>query len=362
MDAFSSRGIRTLVITRNYAGLSLEEISGSIHVLRSPTFGRVLGINGIIYFIYSVRQLLRFRARYDVVHCQQLFGPAMAAVFAGFVTKKPAVVRVTLSGGTGEAAAVRKMPFSGIRLRLLRRVRRWIVLNGEMREEIEGLGISRERIRVIYNGTDLPDPSNITAKYKEDLRNEMELPSGFLGVFAGRLSEEKNLDVLIRAWASLLASVSDSYLLIIGGDSAYRGVGADLRELAERLGITRHVRFLGHQPNVKDYILASDVFVLPSSAEGMSNSLVEAFSCGASIIASDIRANMELCEHGSDSLVVSVRNEAALLNALQKVSSDKAFAEKIGRSARAKAERLLSRENMIASYISVYQEAAKDNG
>ncbi len=84
-------------------------------VHRSPVAGRSMSLNGLIYFVDVVLWLLRNRNRYDVIHCQQMFGPAMAACAASVLIRKPVVVRVTLSGATGEAAAVKRMSLSGLR-------------------------------------------------------------------------------------------------------------------------------------------------------------------------------------------------------------------------------------------------------
>jgi glycosyltransferase involved in cell wall biosynthesis len=361
MRAFGDRGVRTYICTRNYEGRPHQEDIGDAKVYRSPVFGRSRGLNGIMYFAYVVFWLIFNRNKYDVVHCQQMFGPAMAAAIAGIFTGRPPIVRITLSGPTGEAEAIRTMPFSGLRLRLLKRIARWIVLTREMRDEIAAIGIREDRIRVVYNGTDLPAKAAYENSVRAEKRAELGLPAGNLGIFVGRLSEEKNLDTLIRSWVDVSRAVPDSHLLLLGADSAYRGAESVLRQLAAELNISSNVHFLGHRTEVKNYLLASDVFILPSSAEGMSNALVEAFACGLPIVASRIEANMELCADGLDSLTVPVSDEAAIASAICRIFEDEGLAQVLAENARAKAENFLSADNMIDAYLAIYSEALSEN-
>lgn len=101
---------------------------------------------------------------------------------------------------------------------------------------------------------------------------------------------------------------------------------------------------------------ASDVFVLPTTTEGMSNSLVEAFACGAAIVATDIPANTEICEDGINSLLVPVADVAELAKAIDRVFSSGDLGYKLGRAAREKAENSLSVDNMVESYVEAYKE------
>ena len=95
------RGVATYACVRNYHGLpSTEQVDGtSFH--RSPVFGRGLAINGILYFASTFLWLLRNRDKYDVIHCQQMFGPTMVAAVASFFIRKPILTRVTTIGELG---------------------------------------------------------------------------------------------------------------------------------------------------------------------------------------------------------------------------------------------------------------------
>jgi glycosyltransferase involved in cell wall biosynthesis len=262
---------------------------------------------------------------------------------------------VTTIGELGEVKQIREMPFSRLRLWLIKRVSAWAALTSEMKKELVGLGIEPNRIRVINNSTDIPSERGYEPKTKARLRLELGLGPEKIGIFVGRLSDEKNLDVLIRAWKDVRAKFEGARLLILGAGGAYRNVEARLRDLVEELGLAKSVQFLGHVDRAKDYVLASDVFVLPSRTEGMSNALVEALACGAAIVATDIPGNTELCTDRENALLVPVGDVVATAAAIEEILASPMLAERLGKAARRTAEERLSVDRMVAAYMDAYQ-------
>ena len=355
LKELNSRGVATYACVRNYHGLPRNErVEGTI-LHRSPVFGRGLAINGILYFASTLLWLIRNRGKYDVIHCQQMFGPTMVAAVASFFIDKPILTRVTTIGELGEVKQIREMSLSRLRLRLIKRVSLWAALTSEMKRELVGLGIEPNRIRVINNSTAIPAQRSYEPKTKVMLRQELGLRSEKLGIFVGRLSEEKNLDVLIRAWKDVCAKFSGARLLVLGAGGAYRNVEPRLRELVTELGLARSVQFLGHVDRAKDYVLASDVFILPSRTEGMSNALVEALACGAAIVATDIPGNTELCTARENALVVPVEDVVATAAAIEEILACQKLAERLGKAARRTAEERLSVDRMVSAYIEAYR-------
>jgi glycosyltransferase involved in cell wall biosynthesis len=194
------------------------------------------------------------------------------------------------------------------------------------------------------------------AETKSRLRRELGLGDIKVGVFIGRLSDEKNLDVLIESWAEVKREFLGAQLLIVGGGGAYRNVEARLRDLVSALGLDGSVRFVGHVDRAKDYVMTSDVFVLPSRTEGMSNALVEALACGASIVATDIPGNAEICTDGESALLVPVGDSRAMAHAIGRIFASPDLARQLGSAARRKAEQDLSVDTMVERYLAAYRE------
>lgn len=356
LSELHKRGIDTYACVRNYHRLPRDEIIEGTRFHRSPVVGSSMALNGVIYFLDVLWWLIRNRDKYDVIHCQQMFGPTMAAAVASYFVKKPILTRVTTVGELGEVKQIREMPLSGLRMRLIRRVTAWAALTGAMKDELVELGIPADSIQVIHNSTAIGADVAYSVDTKAALRKTLDLGDGEIAVFVGRLSEEKNLDVLIRAWATVMARFPSAQLLLLGDGGAYRNVEPSLRELVDDLGLNRSVRFLGHVPNAKDYVLAAGVFALPSRTEGMSNALVEALSCGATIVATEIPGNAEICTDRVNALLVPVGDEAALADAIKELFGSRDLARQLGKAARQKAEQDLSVDRMVSAYVAAYQD------
>jgi glycosyltransferase involved in cell wall biosynthesis len=83
--------------------------------------------------------------------------------------------------------------------------------------------------------------------------------------------------------------------LLIAGDGPDR---IDLEDYVKRLGIGAQVNFLGNKSDVRSYLNAADLFVLPSKSEGISNALLEAMSAGLACVATPVGGNFEVLDQG----------------------------------------------------------------
>ncbi|MBX7054538.1 MAG: glycosyltransferase family 4 protein [Pyrinomonadaceae bacterium] len=359
MREFSNRGVETLVCARNYYRLPSAERSEYAMIHRMPASGKSRAANGLLYLLFAFVWLIRNRNKFELIHCQQMFGPTMVAAVASYFIKKPIVTRVTTVGDLGEVHAIKQMAFSGLRRKLIKRVTRWVALTSQMKEEIESLGIPDQKIDIIYNSTQFPEYCAYSDVQKREMREALSLGYPTMGLFVGRLSEEKNLDILIRAWNKVVIEKPDAHLLVLGAGGSYRNVEDGLRQLVSELDLRENVHFLGHCDYVKDYLIASDIFLLPSRTEGMSNALVEAFACGASIIASDIKANAEICVNEVNSLLVEPGNVSALTDSILRLLDEREFANRLGKAARKQAEDTLSVDTMVAAYLETYKMALR---
>jgi glycosyltransferase involved in cell wall biosynthesis len=358
----ASRGISASVCTRNYSHLARNEIRETVRIHRSPVWRREFRVmNSAAYLADSLAWLLRNRDTYEVVHCQQMFGPATAALVAKPWVKKPVIVRVSSTGELGEVANLRRIAFSSLRLRQLKDVDYWVALTNLMATEIMSLGVPADRITVIPNAAVIPDRSATDAETRAHYRHKLGLDYPRIVVYSGRLSSEKNLDVLLQAWAQVVRRYDRARLLLAGAGGAFRNVETQLREQQRVLGIGESVRFLGHVANVTEYLLASDLFVLPTSTEGMSNSLLEAMAAGTAIITTDIEANREVVANGVDALLVPPRDAQALAKAIVRVFGSSELAAGLGCAARETARTRHSVAAMTDAYLSVYARVLSEN-
>jgi glycosyltransferase involved in cell wall biosynthesis len=139
------------------------------------------------------------------------------------------------------------------------------------------------RIRAVYNGIDF-DRFCFAADARMRLRAELGLADSTRAYLAvGRLVEAKDYPNLLRAFAIVVQTASNSALLIAGDGPE----GPAIAELAVSIGIASNVRMLGERLDVPALMSAADVFVLSSAWEGFSLVVTEAIACHLPVVATD---------------------------------------------------------------------------
>jgi glycosyltransferase involved in cell wall biosynthesis len=170
-----------------------------------------------------------------------------------------------------------------------------------------------------------------TFEYREPTRAAKQL------VYVGRLAGEKGLPVLFESLAMLTEQGLDLHLTLLG-DGEVRG---DLEALAKLTGIADRVTFAGFvdQPTIRQTLRDSDVFVLPSFAEGIPVSLMEAMAIGIPVIATYVGGVPELVVDGETGLVVHPSDPMSLADAIARYASDAELCRHVSRRGREKVER-----------------------
>jgi len=200
-----------------------------------------------------------------------------------------------------------------------RRADRVIAPSAYLAAVAKGWGVSEGRIRVIHNGVHVPKLEEAVEKRPHRV------------VASGRLVPWKNFDILIKAMPKVLQKFPDASLMIVGdGPEETR-----LRSLAGAPMLQKKVNFVGRlkRAEVCQAIKASGVFALPSAYEGFSHQLVEAFACGAPVVASRAGGNPELVEDGKNGLLVPPGDANALADAVIAFLDDPVFADACVREA-----------------------------
>lgn len=179
-----------------------------------------------------------------------------------------------------------------------------------------------DRIHIVHCGVVVP----------EDLATERPEDPTCRLLFVGRLDVVKGVAVLFDAVAALLADGVDAHLTLVG-DGPGR---ADLERRTRELGISGSVEFAGYraQDEVQEHLRAADVFVLPSFAEGVPVSLMEAMAVGLPVVATNVGGVTELVRHGENGLVVAPGDADLLGRALADLAADPARRREFGAAGR----------------------------
>ena len=176
-------------------------------------------------------------------------------------------------------------------------------------------------------------------------------------LFLSRVHPKKGVDLLIRAMAVVKAKMPGAQLLIAGpGDDRYF---AELKALAERLGITDVVSFLGMARGAEKQSLyqVADVFVLPTHQENFGLVLAEAMACGAPVITTRGTDIWRELEQGGARIVDHDPKDIAA--EIERVLSDLDEARRQGERGRQFVHEWLDVDQVAAGYESMYLDAIR---
>ncbi len=257
--------------------------------------------------------------RYDVFHIHQYGYHAAVTVVIGRLLRRPIILKITNTGAQGiEQALVDEKKTSRLLALLHRKVDACIATTVEAQEEAARFGIPRERIRVIPNGiaSDFFKPCD--RQGKAEIKKRLGLGSSLTVLYCGRLSSAKNAEGLIEAWNAIHCNVSNAELVLIG-DGPMRKI---LESRVAAHGLTMSIRLAGLQPEVLSWYQAADVFVLPSHHEGLSNSLLEAMSCGLPVVSTRVSGSTSIFAERDVGELVDVGDIPGLATALLRLLTD----------------------------------------
>jgi glycosyltransferase involved in cell wall biosynthesis len=200
------------------------------------------------------------------------------------------------------------------------------------RHMIEDVGVPARRIELCYNGVDT------TQFFPADTPKPEALSRASLVVgTVCALRPEKKLNLLQEAFAQLSWQGGNLKLVIVGSGPELQRLEAN----AARLGIAGASVHVPATPEVNIWLRAMDIFVLPSSSEGFSNSLLEAMSCGCAVVGSRVGGTPELIGADERGLLFTSGDSADLARKLAKLIECESLRREFGtRAARFASENL----------------------
>ncbi len=229
-----------------------------------------------------------------------------------------------------------------------------IVNSGVIRDELALTPwFDVSKVRVLHNGVSSA-PADPEAG-RRALR-ELGVPDGARVICgAGRLTNQKGFDHLIDAFAHVAAAHEDAHLVILGEG----GKREELEARAAGTGVDGRIHLVGHRGDVRDIIAAADVYALSSVNEGMANTLLEAMSVGASIVATEVSGTAEAVSDGVEALVVPPADVDALAGALMRLLENPELALRVGAAAAARAAASFSMDRMISELESILRDGIR---
>jgi len=208
-----------------------------------------------------------------------------------------------------------------------------IVMNKEDLERAKRMGFKEgENLFYVHGvGVDLarfsPDKSKAD-RVRRDLKIDQEEA---VVTYVAELTPTKNHLMLLQAWSGITKKTDQAHLLLVGDGRLRRGLE---REVAQR-GPSK-VQFLGFRRDVPEILAASDIVVQVSKREGLPRSVMEAMAAGKPVVATDVRGNCDLVEHGVTGLLVKLGDTKGLTEALLHLINNPELRRQMGQAGRKK--------------------------
>lgn len=219
------------------------------------------------------------------------------------------------------------------------------------------VGVPARRVAQIYNGVDVsrfnpvghaPRPAIVGCPFSGD--------DLWLVGTVGRMQVVKDQLNLARAFVLALQqapALKSRLRLVVVGDGVLH---EPVRDLLQQAGLADLCWLPGERSDVSDVMRGLSCFVLPSLAEGISNTILEAMATGLPVIATDVGGNPELVTVGQTGVIVPPANPAALAETLVRMAKEPALAARMGEAGRAEVLRRFSLQAMVSAYQSLYDQ------
>ena len=208
------------------------------------------------------------------------------------------------------------------------------------------VGVDQQRISRICNGVD-------TERFHPTENSER--PLRVIGT-VGRLAPVKNQALLLHAIKRLCdeqpGRVAGLQVQIVGDGPSKDSLARLISELALQ-GICT---LQGNRHDIPTAMQELDLYIQPSKAEGISNTILEAMASGLAIIATDVGGARELIEHSHQGVIVPNDDIAAMAKAIACYLDDEALAKRHGHAARQRTEQRFSLDTMATAYDHLYQQ------
>ena len=300
--ALMKTGWPITVLTRRHGYVHSAELSRRDSVNGIPVhriYSRGLGkLDSLLYLVGGVFHLLR-NGRRGIYHAHDISAAGWLAIVARYLLGGRCLIKLR-TGVTGYqdylSSSLTRWQFIA-QMKLADRI---VVVSKELESMLEEIGVPSARVVRVPNAVNTQRFRPPTTTERDAARARIAADGRTLFLYVGRLAPHKGGETLLTAWARLPQGLRDRCRLLIVGDGPQR---EQLRQLIASRELEHSVSMLGMQREVRPYYWASDVYVLPSDTEGLSNTLLEAMASGLPVIASNVGGALDVVNDGHNGLL-----------------------------------------------------------
>jgi glycosyltransferase involved in cell wall biosynthesis len=351
-EAWAAKGHDVTVLTSHANGLAAREQVNGVSIVRVRTWGKKdratsTGRSMAAYLLTGTLHLLRHRSAYrraDVLNTHFALPTGPLGWLAGKLLGRPNVL--TIIGGdiydpTKGSSPHRHAIFRVLNSFLMNAAGRVIAISSDTRARAERYYRVRRPIDVV-NYAFLPPAGSVSVSPLP--------PDRYHLISVGRLVERKGFPNLLRALPLLPPDVH----LLLAGDGP---LDTELRRLAEELGVTDRITFLGYRSSeeIHGWLRRADCYVLSSLHEGLGIVVQEAMYAGLPVVATDEGGQVDLIRPERNGLLVKPGSAEQLAAAIGRLYRDRELGRVMGRNNRQDIEGCFAGPNSEL-YLRVFRE------
>ena len=316
------------------------------------------GLKHLIYFF----QAIRLAKKTDIIYALNAVSAGVPALIAAKMSGKKFFVKIV-----GDAAWERAINLGRTHLMvddfqksdrkgwigILHKLQCWVCKNANtvivpseyLAGIVSGWGISKDKVKVVYNGVDFR-PSELN---KEEARRRIGI-FGHVIVSVGRLVPWKGFRMLIKMMPNVF-EINQAFRLVIVGDGPDKKV---LEAMIKNLSLEKKVFLVGKKSRseLATYLVAADMFVLNTGYEGFSHQILEAMMAGIPVITTAVGGNKEVIEQGENGFLVKYNDEFNLMEAIKSLWQDPGLREEFKENGKKTVEKF-SLERMLSETIEI---------
>ena len=346
------RGHEVFVLTkRTDAALPPIETIDGVSVERLGRAAERRGIGKWTIIPRALAALLRRRDDYDVICVIDYRGVGLAAIVAGKMLNRPVIVQAQTEGVlscTNWAPLLKRVglapenPLARALSWPLRRAYRtadaFACISRTIQTEAVAEGVPARRVHYLPNTVDTNRFRPAQEAERLTLRERAGWPAdSIVAIFVGRLSREKGVMDLLRAWEQVRTK---TLLALVGPDMPGHpwDEGPRARAAAASPPLAGRVMLLGPSNDTAPLYRAADLAVVPSHWESFGISAVEAMATSLPVVASAVGGLTDYLVDDENGLLVPAQDPAAIATAVDRLSSDASLRVRLGQAARRTAE------------------------
>ena len=298
--------------------------SVKLHLLKRLQL-QIRFISFLINLLFEVTQIRKLMKKInpDIVHAHYVSEYGWLGALTGF---HPFIAS---AWGSDVFIEQRKLKFSRILTKYALKKVDLITCDGEnSKDAIINLDINPKKIKIVYHGVDTRK-FNSKQKDKEFIKNLFGWEKFPVVISVRFLVPKNDVETLIKAILLILKKIPNAKF-IIGGEGPEEGY---LKELAESLGISNSIRFVGWIPHddLPKYLSSSDVYVTTSLLDGgISIATVDAMACELALVVTDIADNKKWIKDGENGFIVPTKNPKLLAEKVIYLLENKEIRKRFG--------------------------------